>query len=246
MTGGDKKQEACLRFTNEEYCLALRWRLFIHPFGDLPGGLQCPGCKVIIGRLDPYHTLNCNRLGYVTTRHNVVCDLLQDHLLKANRNAVFGATPHYHHPRNQRELETKADILVTRPDQSSKFVDVCVANPACLTHVDEHFSHLNDLAAAGYWEEKKLWNARDTLEAQEKRVVPFVIEATGRLGLAAVDYLHRFVNYDPERQARCLPSPSEVFQARLATVVTRCQASLALQFRRTVRDRNAPPDYGTQ
>ena len=87
--------------------------------------------------------------------------------------------------------------------RGTRYVDFCVANAASFTYFSlPKPSHQFDLAAATFWEKKKITDASFAREVQEDQLIPFAVEASGRLGNAAVDYIHYVTWYTAEMQVR--------------------------------------------
>lgn len=235
MTAADANQDNKLAFKDDEFRVALRWRLLESPFIDLPelpdGSLyRCHGCHNVAHPEDPFHFLNCPHTGYQNERHAVGVRVLSEFLRERAAPVEIKTTPAYHDAAGN-ELSQYADLAVSTPFHDLQYVDFCVANPASYTFYSlPRPSHLTDLAAASYWEKKKRTDAARTLEVSQGLLVPFAIEATGRLGNRAVDFIHQLMFYSTHLQERGIPPPSDALQAKLATAITRIQARHACQF----------------
>ena len=241
MTGGDLWQAPNLHFTDEEFRVALCWRLLLSPNTGLElTSYNCPGCKKDIPTTDAFHCLNCTSRGKLTFRHDLVAKISTEFFRKHNKDAILTSLPYYHDA-NGNFLDKQADLRVSDPLDGVRFVDFSVANPACATYVNlPQPAHRFDLSSAKHIEDRKIIQAAQTQEAQEGRLVPFVIEATGRLGHRAADYVNHVAGYDPELQRIGVGPPSEKLQVQLATAVTRIQAYFCIEYFRLLRDSAHP------
>ena len=85
---------------------------------------------------------------------------------------------------------TRPDITITT-NGARYFIDVTIVNPACSSSV-AHGSSRNVLATATYAEAAKRRKYANTLRVANvpgHRFIPFAIEATGRLGNEAANFL---------------------------------------------------------
>lgn len=245
MSAYDAKQDTRSRFSTEEYTVALRWRLLESPFTDLAENVvhRCPVCANALDRHDPYHVLNCSRSGFVSKRHAVILRVINDFLKKQVQNVQIQSSSRYHDMTGQ-PVDQRTDLLVTVPQKGQRYLDLCVCNPAANTFVSlRQPSHLHDLATATYWEDYKRRKVAHTKEVADGIFVPFAIEATGRMGHAAVEYIHQVTDYSPDLDLPVyIPPPSRILQGMLATAVTKSLAAIAIQYHRMLREANQPPD----
>ena len=249
MTAADKKQDINKQFSDDEFRVALRWRLLNSPFEDLFANgrdVTCPACLHLVNHSDPFHCLNCPKLGFLSQRHSVLLRVLRDFIKKRVPTSEIRSTLCYHDVVDGRPLEQYADLTVSVPFKGAKMLDLCVANAACPTRVNDTHrpSHTQDLAAARFWEAKKLVDAANTKEAADGTLVPFVLEATGRLGESATRYIHSITGYHapPPGVLDYIPPPSRILQDEMSTVVTKAQASIAIQYHRMLREANQFPE----
>jgi hypothetical protein len=113
------------------------------------------------------------------------------------------------------------------------YVDVAVVDPAATSHLrDADFpSDTSAGGAARQEEDRKKFTYRNTEFAGS--LFPFVMESTGRLGGAAVDYLERFGNHVPSRRSALLADLSSI----LAKLGEMCSHLRQLIARGAVRGR---------
>ena len=240
MSAADNNQEPRFRFSEDEYTIALRWRFLASPFADLPAapnGHNCTSCRKTIEPSDPFHFMNCTATGLHATRHAVLLKIISEFIQKELKEALIRTTPHYHDALTGEELGNKmADLEVAIPHRTAKFLDLCIASPASDTFTGTQFlAHRNDLAAAKYWESRKLREAGHTREVREGNMVPFIMEATGRLGDKATAYIHDITNFYPEMAVHGMMSPSERLQVKLSTAIMKFQAWFATRFHASIR-----------
>ena len=132
-----------------------------------------------------FHGLNCRRgQGARTTRHDEVRNVLVRGLQR-----LFGRQAVLVEPRLGPNL-CEPDITLTT-GAGVVHLDVSIVNPA-----SDSYRHLHcdttPLAVATHWEQRKAARYRDTLTSlglDDTALVPFVVEATGRLGVAATSFL---------------------------------------------------------
>ena len=249
MTAADKKQDINTQFSDDEFRTALRWRLLRSPFEELYADgreIMCPACSTLVNHNDPFHCLNCPHLGFLSQRHSVLLRVLHDFIRKRVPQSVIRTTLCYHDAVDGHPIERYPDLTVSLPTQGTKVLDLCVANAACPTRVNQTVnpSHRHDLSAADFWEAKKRCDVAHTREANDGTLVPFVLEATGRLGAAAVRYIHDITVYHPPPPGTVeyIPPPSRILQDQMSTVVTKAQATLAMVFHRLLREANQFPE----
>lgn len=243
MSAADHNQEPRFRFSDDEYRIALRWRFLASPFADLPAtpnGHRCTACPHMIDPADPFHFMNCPATGLHATRHAVLLRIISEFIHKAKKEALIRTSPRYHDALTGEELNNKmADIEVAIPHRSSQFLDLCIASPASNTFTASQFlAHRTDLAAAKYWEGRKLREAAHTREAREGNLVPFILEATGRMGTKAVAYIHQITDYYPEYADKTMTPPSDRLQSKLSTAIMKFQAWFATRFHASIRLEN--------
>ena len=105
-----------------------------------------------------------------------------------------------------------ADLLVKLPDGTFFIIDVSVVDPAAAHYVTRASSHITLNGAAIHRENEKNDQYRGVITENGQvlnleRLVPFVVERTGRLGPAAMSFLNDFVlSSPPEVHATALRS----------------------------------------
>jgi hypothetical protein len=82
-----------------------------------------------------------------------------------------------------------ADIRFTR-DNESKLIDVSVINPGAKRYLDVGSADKEDVGSNKREEEKRVKYSQILGLAASNCFVPFVVEATGRLGKAAVKFVN--------------------------------------------------------
>ena len=189
--------------TPEVFRSALATRLLLPATWAPPGAYTaCTHCSMLPGgdraQDHRFHGLNC-RLGQGarTTRHDAVRDALAQALSR-----LFGSHAVQREPRLGPGLK-EPDISLATP-AGVIHIDVSIVNPTAERHLAAH-SDTTPLAAATVAEADKRRQYRHTLETlglREDALVPFVVEATGRLGTAAQEFLSRLSTLPGRR-----PSP---------------------------------------
>ena len=186
-----------LRFYGEEFRNALRLRCMVNPLPLLPNCAHLPICacgtieKPVFLDGQPFHALDC-RHGCINkanvTRHDRVRDVLADviinycgiHKSNVHKEATVGPL------RGPARLRRRADLVVTIPGvRDNVFIDVAVVNPAAKTYLQKGLSHIRSGGAS-------TCRANEKVEYYRRAgmfVIPFVVEATGRLGYQATGFL---------------------------------------------------------
>lgn len=185
-------------------------------------------------------------LQFLAVRHSALLRVLHDFIRKRVPQSVLRTTACYHDAVDGHPIERYPDLTVSLPAKATKMLDLCIANAACPSRVNQAVnpSHTHDLSAAQFWEAKKRCDAAHTKEARDGTLVPFVLEATGRLGAAAVSYIHDITVYHPPPPGTVeyIPPPSRILQDQMSTVVTKAQATLAMVFHRMLSEANQFPE----
>jgi hypothetical protein len=176
-----------LDLSPQEYRTALRQRLLL-PARGVPDGayLRCSACGINDRAEDyRYHALNCVLTAPLrVARHTAVKRALVDALTK-----VFGAAAVAVETPLGPGLRTP-DVTVTTGTRIIA-LDVCVVNPAAERYCTGHEPPIAGQAAAMAERRKELTYA-SSLAARNlapEALVPFAIEATGRLGARAQAFL---------------------------------------------------------
>ena len=184
----------CRRLTPQAFRDNLALRLL------LPATWAPPGAVMVCTHCDPYpeedhtpdfrfHCLNCRRgNGARTERHDAVRNCVANGLKKLFGPQAVQVEPH---------LQAAGAPRLAEPDIALHtgagvvYLDVSVVNPACQSHLG-HRSDTDQAAAAAHMEQTKVNRYRETLLAlglEAGALVPFVVEATGRFGPAASQFM---------------------------------------------------------
>ena len=170
-----------------------------------------------------FHGLNCRRgQGARIARHDAIRDALAQALKR-----LFGTHAVLLEPRLGPGLKEPDLSLAT--EAGVIHVDVCVVNPAADHHIAAN-SDSTPLAAASAGEALKRRQYRDTLTSlgiREDRLVPFVVEATGRLGTAATAFLDRLAEIPGQRAGSDVPQVTK-FLSRAITAACMRGNSLSI------------------
>ena len=175
-----------LRLTRTEFLESLRLKLLIDPF-HVQGDITCPQCGEVSMKASPLHSLDCNFLKPIRNyRHDTLRDFLLQ-LLKAG------------FPNDRMEIEKtittcvknyKADVYWEH-DSTTHIFDVAIVDPSAPTYRTLGSHHTPDVAAT----ERETYKTRLFLECGVHNAVfiPFVVEATGRLGVAARNWFESMI-----------------------------------------------------
>lgn len=186
----DWRGDVCrrFRFGRQAYVDALRMRLLI-PCGRLPfaPAHRCR-TRVVDMNAEPFHLLDCSSNQFwFHKRHNKVRDLLAQYISSCWVDADVQCEVGLHHTDGS---ICRADLVVQR-GQVSYVIDVAITNPGSRSAVQAGSGHRSD-SAAGDRERFKRAMYSDVQELSEDvSFVPFVLEATGRMGPAARAFLDR-------------------------------------------------------
>ena len=165
-----------------EFLENIRLRLLIEPY-HLRGDITCPQCDNVSYSCSPLHALDCNRLKPSRTRrHDKVAALLY-RLLKTcfNEDKVIkeGALPNgcgtY-----------RADVLWNQ-GPCTHVLDIAIVDPAAPTYRAEGSFYIPNTAAIVRENAKR--RLFGMTQVEHTSFTPFVIEATGRLGPSARNWL---------------------------------------------------------
>ena len=107
-------------------------------------------------------------------------------------------------------------------------LDMMVTNPAGRSF--RVYNQVNavtrDLFAATLGETRKRKHYAGKLEGIQGEFVPFVVEATGRMGTAAMDYINSVIPFPQEFIDRGLKAPIDILQAQLCSAVMKGNATI--------------------
>ena len=155
----------------------------------------CPCNAKINIRSDPWHCLDCPHSNPVRTRcHTKILDALQHTLQTVGE--VKGS------PRlMKRGKYIFADLQFCRKsDNALYYIDASTVNPAAPKYMKTGGSQTQDHASS-IREMEKITQYEGVDSLPHNRIVPFVIECTGRLGKAARDFLKEVGLDDKKRSA---------------------------------------------
>jgi hypothetical protein len=176
------------RFQPAEFREALRLRCLVNP---LPVDVAAGGSRFCICGKDVSqemtHCLDCNRFttSHVSARHDacrealitvVKAHMAMDETATFQRETMVGVGQH----------QRRADVVINLAKFHRPLVlDMAVADPAAPFYREKVDSHKIPGAAAAYRAEEKRRQYREV----GIRVIPFVLEATGRPGKDALEFL---------------------------------------------------------
>ena len=228
---------ATCRLAESEFRVNLLLRLGVRPsWATAAEGVQCACCREAGDgdQLDPlYHGLNCAGLsGRRIRRHNFVRDCVADLLRR-----LFGG----HAVSTEMRLETPGSATVVadialQTGGGLRLFDVAIPNPAANSALARQ-SDTTVLAAARVAEVEKRAHYRAALAHRglaDTAFIPFVVEATGRLGSAAETFLDQVITY-PDLQAEDAIGTVRFSIARLQTLIARGNAIAIGAFSRGAR-----------
>ena len=179
------------RYIPSEFVEALRLRLLIDPVRNPRHGPHCTLCDAANLEESPLHPLDCNALRPARRwRHDRVRDALialfkghfEDDLL------VGGNVTGERWYEGEDGVRRKVDIVV-HAWGSTYALDVAVVDPSAPTYIRMGSAARPDVAARHRGEQKiAYW--REMRGVRGVNFVPFVVEATGRLGPHAYRFFH--------------------------------------------------------
>ena len=177
------------RYVPSEFVEALRLRLLEDPVHNPRHGPQCPLCDHVNLVTSPLHALDCNALRPARRwRHDRVRDaliaLIKAHVEELDVGDVTGERWY----EGEDGVRRKVDIVV-HAWGSTYALAVAVVDPAAPTYL--HLgSDLQPDVAARHRGEQKIAYWREMRGVRGIKFVPFVVEATGRLGPHAYRFFH--------------------------------------------------------
>ncbi len=228
-----------------EYRVSIHHRLLLAPFEDSmeqvhPTHCQCG--EVLDDKESPFHFLDCTlNKGFNHTRHayclTAVDGFLKKKLKDRSIQTCSVPPPRLHSPDGE-VLDQNGDLAVHLLPNVSQIFDFVVSNPAAVTHTRDFRSHEITNAANAHHEAEKLSHYGHTREVQEGQLIPFAVEATGRLGPRAVNWIETYI---PEEDRQGRPgkrTPLQSLHAILCTAITKCVANVLLYRRRKAWERH--------
>ena len=170
--------DARWRHTENEFLENLRLRLMIDPF-HFAGEVTCPQCENVSFTCSPLHALDCNRLSTARLkRHNKLRDLL----ITTLKSCFPMDNVQKEGPLPNGPSTYFADVLWLH-GSCSYIIDVSIVDPSAPTYRRLGSTYTTDIAASVREQAKMDGFARTLVE--HSGFIPFVVEATGRLGSAA-------------------------------------------------------------
>ena len=128
---------------------------------------------------NPLHCLDCNlSRDFINKRHNLVRNILMEFIRKACRGALVELEP------NVEGYSIRPDIQIFRGGRTT-YIDVGISNPSCPTNLTTH--HSDTVTDAANLEKERFKTKH--YQNWTVPVIPFAIEATGRLGPSALKYI---------------------------------------------------------
>jgi hypothetical protein len=182
----------------DDFLEALRLRLLLPPIldDDLENNPRKCLCNHICSAAKPFHLLDCKlSKAYITGRHNKIRDLLFQF--------IKDCLPEGSVIQKEIPFQVTTTTMITADIQyetnnNIHYIDVTVANPASQSYLNMGSATTADVASKFKEQAKSrhyevLGNA-----VQTGRFIPFALEATGRLGPAAVRFIERMagLRYD--------------------------------------------------
>lgn len=190
--------------SSQEFIDVLRLRLLLPPREDVMILNQYCTCHTHVNLAErPFHFLACDLNRALTVaRHNAVRDCLVKLVKQCHPGAVVGT---------ETELPggaLKMDIQYT-VGHEAKFIDVMVVHPGAHTYLERGSALVEDVAnKAGEQVKRTKYSVVPHLQ-EHGNFVPFVVEATGRLGPSAMTWLrHLTAGRDVFFRSRCLTTIS--------------------------------------
>ena len=187
-------------FSSDEFRLVARAKLGEGPTNDPPGLLRVCACsKVFDASVDSLHGLSCSlNKGPRNLRHDNIRDKLYQLIKRLNPGI------------QQTHLSLEFEVgQITSPGDAPKhvrtdikyikgadtfFIDIGIVDPAASAFQRAPtYSHVNQDGAACQYERTKRQHYARVNTPQPllpRSVIPFIIEATGRLGPSALLFLH--------------------------------------------------------
>lgn len=229
-----------------EYRVAIRQRLLLAPFEDNSAAthpLSCACGTALNDETCPFHFLDCiHNHAYNQHRHSACREVVDSFLKKKlkDRSIQTSLSPRLHSP-DGTLLDLNADLAVNLLPNVSQVLDFVVSNPAAATHTNPpYLSHENDDAANTYHESDKLRHYGHTLEVQAGQLIPFAVEATGRMGPRAINWIEETIPEEDRMIGRpAKRTPVQLLHAILCTVVTKHCANVVLHHRRKAWEQHA-------
>jgi hypothetical protein len=228
-----------LSLNANEYRVAIRQRMLLAPFEDSEDNThprECPCGAGLSDSANPFHFLDCiQNHAFNHARHGDCVSVLEIFLRNKlkDRSVATAFSPRLHHPDGSL-IDANGDLEVSMLPNVCQVFDVVVSNPAAATFTNPPYrSHEIDDAANVMHEDGKLNTYRHTKEVTDGQLIPFAIEATGRMGPRAIQWIETNIPEDERVPGRpCKRTPVQILHAKLCTVVTKHAAKVVLYHRR--------------
>jgi hypothetical protein len=150
--------------------------------------------------LDPFHGFNCRyHKTFRTRRHNGVRDQLATLISTCNpftnvlkEQRIPADNPEYD-IRNQRDLDIIPDIIYTEPDGTNVYLDVTMINSSAPSYMR------GNAYQRAY--NSKINKYMTRLARGNWKIIPFVVDITGKLSDSAMIFVHEISHYSAGQDA---------------------------------------------
>jgi len=213
---------------NFEECLRLR--LLVDCFPDAEG-MRCQTCDVTLGD-DPLHPLNCEGLKVQRAkRHDRLRDAFAQLLrmcypdAEVSTEKVVDGLPRIGGADDGTgRCRVRADVYM-RDGPTVTIFDVAIVNPSARSYIEKGSDESPDVAARHREELKRQAFYERFGTDTQILFVPFVVEATGRMGPAAVAYYDRYIAANTETWK------GQQFLAKMSSIVALWNSRMILDTR---------------
>jgi hypothetical protein len=206
---------------------AIRLRLLLPPIvDDLDMNPRKCSCGHFCTISKPFHLLDCVLSGfYVKERHNKIRDLLQEFIKSCLPDGSIV----------QKEVSfqvTTATVITAdlqyELNNNIHYIDVTVANPSSQRYLDMGSADTADVASK-FKEQEKIRHYSVLGDAvQTGRFIPFAVEATGRLGPAAVQFLHQMAGHRHDLRNRFIDQMNVIIAHHNGQLIANRRQELSL------------------
>jgi hypothetical protein len=206
---------------------AIRLRLLLPPIvDDLEINPRKCTCGHICSISKPFHLLDCaGSRFYVNERHNKIRDLLQEF--------IKSCLPDGSVIEKEVSFQVTTATVITADlqyeiDNNLHYIDVTVANPASQSYLDKGSAGTPDVASK--WKEQAKIRRYSVLgnAVQTGRFIPFAVEATGRLGPAAAQFLQRMAGHRHDLRNRFIDQMNVIIAHHNGQLIANRRAELSL------------------
>lgn len=215
-------QSSSLVLHPDEYTLALRSRLLLSPFQDHPTvPSHCP-CGALISPTEPFHFTDCHAgKCFLTMRHTSVQDILVKFLQRRFPAIIITKSPVLLAPPNTAD-RWYGDLQIQLPS-AHKILDITVSDPAAPTYrrltPESSVTHADATNRCRETQKTNHYALSPSDIVQRGLFVPFAVEATGRLGPAALSFLQTLM--PPDRRGL---TPISTLITQIGTVIAKSNA----------------------